>query len=575
MNESSQSRLGSRLGPAGRHAEIVSEIAGQLLIAPDPRPLLGAIFRRLAEALGEEIHLAHLATGDGPALVLEHSAGLGAAHAAAFARLQLGQGFCPGADGRWQPLLLHDLQESAAEETFFLRMLGARAYACHPLNAGDRLLGTFALVSRTRARFDEEELRFIALVCNLVAAALERARLLRAVEEARDAAERASRAKDDFLAVLSHELRTPLNPVLLVASDAAANQDLPPEVRADFDLIARNVTLEARLIDDLLDLTHITHGKLSLDRRVNELHGILQDAIVNISTELGLKEITLDLALAREEAPVMGDAMRLQQVFWNLLKNAVKFTDAGGRISMQSRLADGQVEVAIADNGIGMTPQEIDRVFNAFAQGDHAGSGGRGRFGGLGLGLAIARMLVELHFGSIRAFSAGRGRGSTFTVILPLAPAASGSGAPASEPPSPAEAALPRQTRSRILVVEDHEPTRTALAHLLARRQHEVVTAATVVEARALADTAHVDLIIADIGLPDGNGYELMRELHRRHGLRGIALTGYGTQDDIARSRSCGFFAHLTKPIRVQALDDALALLASAERKPPAGDAPA
>lgn len=392
---------------------------------------------------------------------------------------------------------------------------------------------------------------------------------------ARDKALAASRAKDEFLAALSHELRTPLNPVLLVASDAAQNPDLPESVRADFDLIAKNVALEARLIDDLLDLTRIVRGKLSLDLRPRDLHVILQDAIATVWSDLESKGIRLHLDLAAEQGVIWGDAVRLQQVFWNVLKNAVKFTPERGEVSVETRTLpeSGRVRVLITDTGIGLTPAELGRIFEAFSQGEHAEGTKTHRFGGLGLGLAISRMIVELHSGTIHATSEGRDKGATFHVELPLAldhqlPETgragnpfTGFGEPVIEAPVRAERHAIEPRRS-VLVVEDHQPTARTLTQLLTRRGFDVVAAGTVAEARAAAAARQFELVISDIGLPDGDGVELMTELRASHpALRGLALSGYGAEQDISRSHDAGFEDHLTKPINVEALDRAVAKL--------------
>jgi PAS domain S-box-containing protein len=386
------------------------------------------------------------------------------------------------------------------------------------------------------------------------------------IAAARDQALAASRTKDDFLARLSHELRTPLNPVLLLASEAATNPALPPDVRADFETIAQNVTLEARLIDDLLDLTAITRGKLALNLRPVEMHGVLRDAMALLRQEIVQKQLQVALHLSPELPVVMGDDMRLKQIFWNVIKNAVKFTPRSGQIRVGSQVdqARGQVIVTIADTGIGMTVEESTRIFAAFAQGDHAARGNT-RFGGLGLGLAISRMLVQLHSGTISAKSDGRDRGAVFTIELPLAV-----DAPAPEvtvnghaPVALNGSAHHSPKTMRVLLVEDHEPTCRTLADLLSRRNYSVVTATSVAQARQSADAERFDLIISDVGLPDGNGCELMTELKSRYGLNGIALTGYGMDDDLLRSHAAGFVTHLTKPVSVQALDQALSTISA------------
>ena len=381
------------------------------------------------------------------------------------------------------------------------------------------------------------------------------------IERARDQALAASRAKDDFLAALSHELRTPLNPVLLLASDGAGNLQLPVETRAEFEMIRRNVELEARLIDDLLDLTRITRGKLALEMQPLDTLAVLREAMATIRADAEEKNIALVCDWAAEtQMIIIGDGVRLQQIFWNVLKNAVKFTPAGGRIMIRPRTIGGKAVVTIADTGIGMTPSEIGQVFNAFSQGEHAGLAGSHQFGGLGLGLAISHSLVELQSGTIRAESAGRHQGATFTIDFPLArPNPEKDGAsPAKALAAKVPAGSNRKEGFRILRVEDHEPTRIALTNLLTRRHYKVLAAASVAEAMALVSRESFDVVVSDIGLPDGNGYSLMSELRDHYGLNGIALTGYGMDQDINRAREAGFVSHLTKPVRVDALEQAL-----------------
>ncbi len=367
----------------------------------------------------------------------------------------------------------------------------------------------------------------------------------------------ASQAKDDFLAALSHELRTPLNPVLLLASEAAEDPELSPAIRAQFTTIRNNVELEARLIDDLLDLTRITNGKLSLNVAALDVHAVLQEAIAIVRPELNEKKISLTLQLDSENSAMTGDSVRLQQIFWNVFKNAVKFTPQGGQISVKSRLHDQgkKISIEIQDSGIGLTVPEIEHIFNAFSQGEHAVNKSVHRFGGLGLGLTISRTLVELHAGVIQAKSDGRGHGATFIIELPLSKMETQRAA-SDTPEIGTQSAAPAKRKAglRILLVEDHEATRTALIYLLGRQQCKVSAATSVAEARELARQESFDLVLSDIGLPDGDGYALMSELRANFGLKGIALTGYGTEQDVARSQSAGFIAHLTKPVRMESL---------------------
>jgi PAS domain S-box-containing protein len=381
-----------------------------------------------------------------------------------------------------------------------------------------------------------------------------------AVRQARDEALASSRAKDDFLAALSHELRTPLNPVLLIASEAMANPALTPEVRADFETIVHSVTLEARLIDDLLDVTRIAHNKMSFEPKRHELPILLQRVVGAMQPEVTQKRITLTSRIETSAIAVLTDEVRLQQVFWNLLKNAVKFTPPEGRITVTIRSSAqraGFVAVEVSDTGIGLTEAELGRIFDPFVQGDHAGFLGRPVFGGLGLGLAISRKIVAMNGGSISACSAGRDRGASFIVELPLADADPSARPPGESSGGSLEPPLPRHPR-RILLVEDHEPSRAALARLLGRRQIEVFEADSAAGALELAARQPFDLVISDLGLPDGSGYELMKLLWGRHELPGIALTGFGNETDVARSHLAGFVAHLTKPIQAVDLDRVL-----------------
>jgi signal transduction histidine kinase len=412
---------------------------------------------------------------------------------------------------------------------------------------------------------DDLEARVLARTADLNRANEELREREAALRKSEAQAMAASRAKDDFLAALSHELRTPLNPVLLLATESAANPDLEPEVRETFQTIANNVSLEARLIDDMLDLTRITHGKLVLEMRPVDIDAILRHALSLAGAEIERKGIRLAVRLEAQRPVVEGDEVRLKQVFWNVIDNAAKFTPAGGEVTVEtSELpVSGELSIRVTDTGIGMTESELSRIFQAFSQGDHARPGSNHRFGGMGLGLAISQVMVKRHQGTISASSGGRNKGTTFVIKLPLAP----SQAVPEANGAPKAAARESVGRScRILLVEDHKSTSNALSNLLTRRAHRVVAAATLAEARAAAEREDFDILISDIGLPDGTGYELMAELGSRRGLVGIALSGYGMPMDVSRSQAAGFTSHLVKPISIEMLDSALA--EAAQREP-------
>jgi PAS domain S-box-containing protein len=368
-----------------------------------------------------------------------------------------------------------------------------------------------------------------------------------------------AKAKDDFLASLSHELRTPLNPVLLLATDAAADPNLPAEIRADFQTIADQVSLEARLIDDLLDISRITHNKLPLRLAPQDVHRLLGRTLASAETELKANGLSVMARLEARPSVVIGDELRLQQIFGNLIRNAAKFSPRGGPIGVRTHVDPQRPDllvIEVTDTGLGLTAAELEKIFNPFAQGEHA-TDGPGRFGGLGLGLAISRKIAELHGGSIAARSAGRDRGATFTVELPLAPAETAA-PPIEQADSGASFPPPATIPARVLLVEDHETSRLALARLLANRRFDVISASSVREALSKAREHPIELVISDLGLPDGDGCDLMKQLKADYGCYGIALSGYGSRQDIARSKAAGFTTHLTKPVQSRALDEAL-----------------
>jgi PAS domain S-box-containing protein len=385
------------------------------------------------------------------------------------------------------------------------------------------------------------------------------------MRKAKEAAEVASQAKDHFLATLSHELRTPLTPVLAVVSSLERDLRLQGEIRSELAMIRRNVELEARLIDDLLDLTRIARGKLTLRRAEMDARQALEHAFETAAPELESKGIRLVSDLGAADHHVWADTPRLTQVFWNLLNNAVKFTPSGGTVSVQSRLQEAgpdgrELVVEVSDTGIGIEPELLPRIFHAFEQADR---GITRKFGGLGLGLAVSRAIIELHGGRLTAASEGLGRGATFEVRLPVGPRAIDLDETAVafrrvalRPPPPPTA--PPSRGLSLLLVEDHADTAAAMADLLELMGHRVTVAGTVASALATAESGGFDLVVSDLGLPDGTGQDLMRELVRRHGLKGIALSGYGMEEDVRKSLEAGFETHLTKPVDFQALKTAL-----------------
>jgi signal transduction histidine kinase len=363
-------------------------------------------------------------------------------------------------------------------------------------------------------------------------------------EHARAEAERASAAKDRFLAMLSHELRTPLTPVLASVFTLEHETNVPESMRESLQLIRRNVELEARLIDDLLDLTRISKGKVQLSFEMVDAHTLLRNALEICQSEIEQKQLELRTEFVANKVYLQADPARLQQIFWNLIKNAVKFTSNGGRLRIgTTNDGEGQFRVEVEDSGCGIDSELLPRVFHAFEQGR------RTELGGLGLGLAISKALVEAHHGSINVESQGRDLGAKFTTLFPTC----------ERDAVPESTHAPRSTLKRrsvrLLLVEDHEDTNRSLTRMLRRRGYEVHSASDVRSALDIAASNPFDVLVSDIGLPDGSGIDLLKALRAKGEVFGIALSGYGMEEDIRRSRDVGFSHHLVKPVDLNKLD--------------------
>lgn len=392
------------------------------------------------------------------------------------------------------------------------------------------------------------------------------------LSRAKEAAEAANNAKDNFLAILSHELRTPLTPVLAAVAMLEEDHAILPRVLVELETIRRNVEVEARLIDDLLDVTGIMRGKLELNRQPVDVRSLLEHARDNYCAGAAAKKnLRVTSEISATETCVLADSSRMTQVFWNLLQNAVKFTPRDGavgiRIYNEPAGANEQPElvVEISDSGIGISPENMTRIFNAFEQGERS----RTRiFGGLGLGLAISRAIVELHGGTITAFSDGENRGARFVIRLATTPAVAARRDRAA--PSPTTGAAVHSRSLHVLLVEDHPDTAQQLTRLLERAGHEVTWAGSIREARQFLEQSGPEtnqrgfnILISDLGLPDGSGHDLMRDLASAHRMPGIALSGYGMKADIEHSMEAGFSRHITKPVDWQELKVAIQKIAA------------
>ncbi len=359
----------------------------------------------------------------------------------------------------------------------------------------------------------------------------------------------ATRAKDHFLAVLSHELRTPLTPVLMSVSAMLESPEISPSCRLELTMIRDNIVLEARLIDDLLDISRIARGKMLYRFEVVDLHGVLRRVVENCLGDIELKGHGLTVELEAVEHHLDGDSARLQQMLSNLLSNAVKYTPEHGRITVRTRSdSSGRLFVEVADNGIGIDPSDLPQVFNAF---DRLSETSPSKVGGLGLGLTISRSIAESHAGSLDVASEGRNRGTTFTLELPTVPA------PKVRVEASAAPASTTNRTLRILLVEDNAATAQATAQVLRQKGYEVSTVASLKLALEAVSGAY-DVIVSDLELGDGSGLDLMRHARTVGNTPGIALSGYATRDDVHECLAAGFALHLAKPITISMLEKAI-----------------
>ena len=436
-----------------------------------------------------------------------------------------------------------------------------QAVRISPLSHEGRIIGTLTIIEDVTER--------VAREAELQAQIEARSRLLSSERLARNEAERANRLKDEFLATISHEIRNPLNAILGWAHMLRLGKLTPANTERAIETIYRNAKSQAQLVADLLDVSRIISGKLRLDVRTVNLLSIINAAIDSIRPSVDAKNIRLQAVLDPAAGQISGDADRLQQIVWNLLTNAVKFTPKGGRIQVKLQRIDSHVEIVVSDSGVGISNDFLPYVFDRFRQADASTTR---IHGGLGLGLSIVHQLVDLHGGSVSVSSEGEGKGATFTISLPLAGVTSSEkeGEPANPVPTDQVATLeglPSLAGLKVLVVDDEPDTRELIREVLKECGAEVILSRSAAEALEALEQHKPDILISDLGMPDEDGYSLISKIRELPAERGghipaAALTAYARAEDRMRVLRSGFQFHLPKPVDSAELVTVIASLA-------------
>ena len=436
-----------------------------------------------------------------------------------------------------------------------------QAVRISPLSHEGRVIGTLTIIEDVTER--------VAREAELQSQIEARTRLLASEKLARSEAERANRLKDEFLATISHELRNPLNAILGWAHMMRLGKLTPANAERAVETIYRNAKSQAQLVADLLDVSRIISGKLRLDVRTVDLISIVNAAIDSVRPAIDAKGIQLQTILDQETGPISGDADRLQQIVWNLLTNAVKFTPKGGRIQVKVQRIDSHAEIVVSDSGVGISKEFLPYVFDRFRQADASTTR---IHGGLGLGLSIVRQLVDLHGGSASVHSEGEGKGATFTIMLPFVGVTGDEKEPEPAQPAQGEAdipfeGLPSLQGLKVLVVDDEADTRELICEVLKECGSEVIMCRSVAEALVALEQYKPDILISDLGMPDEDGYSLISKIRALPAERGgqipaAALTAYARAEDRMRVLRSGFQFHLPKPVDSAELVTVVASLA-------------
>jgi PAS domain S-box-containing protein len=523
------------------------EAAAVMLSSAEPDAMLRELFANIGPHFGLDTYFNYLANETGDALRLVSYIGIPDEAAKQITRLEFGQAICGTVAVQRQPIVATHIQQSDDPKAEFVKSFGIRAYVCHPLQVNKNLLGTLSFASRSRDQLEPDALEFLQTICQYVAVAYERLRLVRELRQA-------DRKKDEFLATLAHELRNPLAPLrnaLELLRRSEADDDVSEQARS---MMGRQLDQMVRLIDDLLDMSRISQGKVQLRKERVELKAVVHSAVEAVQPLIQAQAHELTVTLPSQPIYLDADATRLAQVISNLLNNAAKYTEKSGHIWLSAEPQRNAAVISVRDTGIGIAAEHLPHVFEMFSQVAPALERSQG---GLGIGLSLVRRLVEMHGGTVEAQSGGIGKGSEFIVRLSVVETQVQPGERAAQ--GEKHQSGPKR---RILVVDDNRDAADSMAMMLSMTGHETRTAYDGLEAVQAAAGFQPDVVLLDIGLPKMNGYEAARHIRQQtwgKGMALFALTGWGQEEDKRRALEAGFDHHLTKPVEATFLEKLLA----------------
>ncbi|HKA19899.1 MAG TPA: ATP-binding protein [Blastocatellia bacterium] len=564
--EDERNRLLVRERAARSEAERAAEMVRRLQRVTDTAlshltvdELLTEMLGRLQDLLGADAAAILLVTEDGKYLTGRAAIGV---EEEARVRVPMGRGVAGRIAVTREPVIVDDLSKVEAVSSNLATP--AQSLVGAPLISEDRVIGVIHVETLEPHNFTPDDLNLLQLAADRVALAIEHARLYEAELRARIEAETANRTKDEFLATISHELRSPLNSILGWVTLLREGGLHEVSASRALETIERSARAQNRIIGDLLDVSRIVNGQLDLNVRILEPAPVIEAGVEAVRPVADAKGIRLQVTLDTKAGPIVGDSDRLQQVVWNLVSNAIKFTPRKGTVKVRLERADSRAVVTVSDTGVGISPKFLPLVFDRFRQADSSSTRSQG---GLGLGLAIVRHLVELHGGEVHAYSEGVGKGATFVVELPLRISRS---AAHYERASTSAAAFPRVKLDsppaleglRILVVDDESETRDLISEILSRYEADVMTASSAAEALSIlrgSSQWRPDVVISDIEMPDADGYELMRWVRTLPPECGpqvpaVALTAHARVEDRMKALAAGFQTHVPKPVEAAEL---------------------